>query len=287
MATATEPGLRRPAGGDLPPPGPALARLPGYERLKNAGQMGELFVLSLSGIRRPSLWWQTFIDESSLALRRCFIPITLCATFLVMGGAIVYFSNVLITLGTLDRLGLGLAYAWTREESLWITSMVVAGVAGSAIAADLGARKVREEVDALDSLGIDSKRALAVPRVLAMMFVTPLAGLWCLLVGVIGTWFLAPIYFPGRITGAAYMNTYWAGVDFSDIFNLMLKCLLVGALVGTVACFKGLNAKGGAEGVGRAVNEAVLITFVGLWVINELVNLAFLSLFPNASILRG
>jgi phospholipid/cholesterol/gamma-HCH transport system permease protein len=67
----------------------------------------------------------------------------------------------------------------------------------------------------------------------------------------------------------------------------VVKTALAGFLVGVVSCYKGITSSGGAEGVGRAVNEAVLISFFGVWMINILFNTMFLSLFPSVTILRG
>jgi phospholipid/cholesterol/gamma-HCH transport system permease protein len=69
--------------------------------------------------------------------------------------------------------------------------------------------------------------------------------------------------------------------------NFVIKTACAGFLVGVVSCYKGINSSGGAEGVGRAVNEAVLISFFGVWIINILFNTTFLSLFPSVSSLRG
>jgi phospholipid/cholesterol/gamma-HCH transport system permease protein len=71
------------------------------------------------------------------------------------------------------------------------------------------------------------------------------------------------------------------------LVTLMLKNAVIGFFVGVVCCYKGLTCRLGSEGVGRAVNQAVVITFFGVWLWNSAFNLAYLSLFPDASVFRG
>ena len=89
------------------------------------------------------------------------------------------------------------------------------------------------------------------------------------------------------MTHAAFLETFKAFVSPLDMANFVIKTAVAGFLVGVVSCYKGLRASGGAEGVGRAVNEAVLISFFGVWMINILFNTMFLSLFPQVSVLKG
>jgi phospholipid/cholesterol/gamma-HCH transport system permease protein len=166
--------------------------------------------------------------------------------------------------------------------------MILAGVAGSAMTADLGARKIRDELDALKVLGVEEMRGLIVPRVVALTLVGPILGIITLITAWTATFVAVPIAFHDAIvTPAAFIESFKAFVSPLDMINFVVKTALAGFLVGVVSCYKGITSSGGAEGVGRAVNEAVLISFFGVWMINILFNTMFLSLFPSVTILRG
>jgi phospholipid/cholesterol/gamma-HCH transport system permease protein len=164
--------------------------------------------------------------------------------------------------------------------------MIFAGVVGSSITADLGARKIREELDAMSVLGVDMVRTLVVPRIVALTLMAPVLGALALTLAVGGIFVLSPILLPNA-THPAYVDSLRSIINAADIFSFALRCMITGLFVGVVCCAKGLGTSGGAEGVGRAVNQAVLITFMGIWVLNSLWNAVFLPTFPDVSILRG
>ena len=95
-------------------------------------------------------------------------------------------ANFLSLFGALDRLGGFFILASVREFAPFVTAVVVAGVAGTAITADLGARKIREELDALQVLGVDPIKNLVVPRFLALMLITGLMDIYALIFGIAG-----------------------------------------------------------------------------------------------------
>jgi phospholipid/cholesterol/gamma-HCH transport system permease protein len=163
--------------------------------------------------------------------------------------------------------------------------MIFAGVAGSAITADLGARKIREELDALAVLGVDRIRSLVVPRVFAMTIAAPVLGMLALTISQAVNYAVAPghIGFPRSV----FRDSVVSNILPLDLYASILKYAIIGFFVGVVSCHKGLASKGGAEGVGRAVNQTVVIAFFGIWLINSLFNLAYLTMFPETAILRG
>ena len=95
-------------------------------------------------------------------------------------------ANFLSLFGALDRLGGFFVLASIREFAPNVTAVVVAGVAGTAITADLGARKIREELDALQVLGVDPIKNLVVPRFLALMLITGLLDIFAIVFGIAG-----------------------------------------------------------------------------------------------------
>jgi phospholipid/cholesterol/gamma-HCH transport system permease protein len=284
LSSAADPRV----GAAREPLGERVARMPGYPRIKAAGGMGDLLVQVVRRVvTRPFSWRDDSIAVAASAIRRSIIPLAVSASAFSFGLAVIFFAGIVNRLGTLDRTGGAFQVGFSREVAVWVGAMIIAGVVGSAITADLGARKIRDELDALAVLGIDQVRSLVVPRVVGLVIAAPILGLITLLICQTAAYFAMLAVFPTGLTGSAYLESYWAFVYPADLFNLMAKYVVFGVFIGVVACYKGLNAAGGTEGVGRAVNECVLITFFGIWLIHTLLNLAFLSVFPDVLVLRG
>src|ERR1039457_287928 len=163
-------------------------------------------------------------------------------------------------------------------EMMVYIAIVLAGVAGTAITADLGARKIREELDALQVLGVDPIKNLVVPRFLALMLVTGLFDIYALLFGIFGG-ILA------TVVNNAPLGPFWAtffnNASTTDLWGSVLKTTLFGAIIAIVCCYKGMTASGGAEGVGRAVNQAVVIAFLGVFAFNYAFTQTLLATHPE------
>jgi len=165
--------------------------------------------------------------------------------------------------------------------------MIFAGIVGASITADLGSRRIREELDALAVLGVDAKRELVVPRVVATTLAMP-ALVFISILGVnLLNWAVAPVLL-GTFTRSldVYMVSH-SILPIDLLFPMLIKNTIIGFGIGIVACHKGLTCKLGAEGVGRAVHQTVLISFFSIWMFNSFFNLAYLSVFPNAITIRG
>jgi phospholipid/cholesterol/gamma-HCH transport system permease protein len=162
--------------------------------------------------------------------------------------------------------------------------MCVAGIAGTAICADLGARKIREELDALAVLGTDIVKSLLVPRFLALGLMTVVFNYWNTLISIIGQLFADMMVWHVSATG--FIATFSSNFTIPEMVFNALKVLSFGFIVAIVCCYKGLNAKGGAAGVGRAVNQAVVISFCLVYVYNYVLNAILLAAFPNTAALR-
>src|SRR4029077_13958524 len=134
-----------------------------------------------------------------------------------------------------------------------VCAIVISGVVGTAICADLGARRIREELDALMVLGIDPIKSLVVPRFLAVMALTGFLDVFALIFGTAGG-MLATITHGAPL--GPFFSTYFENATTTEFAASLAKTAVFGAIVAIVCCYKGLNAKGGPAGVGRAVNQA-------------------------------
>jgi phospholipid/cholesterol/gamma-HCH transport system permease protein len=173
-------------------------------------------------------------------------------------------------LGAQSFSGAASVLAVLREASPIVTALLIAGAGGTAICADLGARKIREEIDAMQVLGIDPIHRLVVPRVLASMVVA---------VGVAGGYFFNVVLQNG--TPGAYLASFTTLAQLSDLWAAEIKALVFGAIAAIVASYKGLTAKGGPKGVGDAVNQSVVITFMLLFVTNFVMTAVYFQVVPQ------
>jgi phospholipid/cholesterol/gamma-HCH transport system permease protein len=234
-------------------------------------------------VTRPTTWWREFVLQSSLVINRCALPLAVSGAFMSIAVNLTITVGALRSLGADDRSGSVAALLSLREFGAWVTGMIIAGVAGTAICSDLGARRVREELDALAVLGVDAVRSLVLPRVLAVAVVAPLLYLW----GVFWVSGTAVVLGPAvaHLDAHAFIDTYQTLLTI-DIYAGLVKLAIIGLLTGLVSCLYGLSASGGPEGVGRNVNRAVVICFAVTWGVSLLFNAFYLAAFPQAQDLR-
>jgi phospholipid/cholesterol/gamma-HCH transport system permease protein len=262
----------------------ARALGPGRAVLEEFGDVVLLTGRTLtSAIRPPYPYGGELVSQFLFALRLCWFPLLITTVAISYGAAGLQAANFLTLFGALDRLGGFFILAAIREIGPLITSIVVAGVAGTAITADLGARKVREELDALQVLGVDPIKNLVVPRFLALMVVTGLFDIYALLFGIFGG--IAAELVNGQPLGP-FWGTLFANASTTDLWGSVLKSTCFGAIIAIVCCYKGMTASGGAEGVGRAVNEAVVVSFLGFGAFNYVFTQTLLATHPQILVIR-
>ena len=266
--------------------GERVAGVAGYGGVRTLGGVTLLLVDVLRlAVRPPYYWVGEAVTQASLAIRRTLVPLFAAVLAYNVGYSIVYFGGLLGALGAADRQGSGIFLGQIREIDVWVTSMVFCGIVSSAVCADLGARKIREELDALAVLGVDKRRALAVPRVVAVTLLAPVIGFIGLLLAMGVNYVIAPPYL--GVARGPYFDSIRQSVFALDVYAFIIKYLLIGLMTGVVSCYKGFNVGRGAEGVGKAVNETVVIVIVGMWTLDMFYNLIYQSLFPSLAVLRG
>ena len=250
-----------------------------------AGEMGVLLGTVLwSAIRHPLGYWSDVRDQMFSMLKLCWIPMAISTVAFGFGAPGLQGGNIYLLFGIPERLGSFFIMASVREFAPWINAMVVAGVVGAAMTADLGARKIREEIDAMQVLGIDPIRDLIVPRVIAVTVMTGLMDLVALTFGVIGG-FIAAVPILGASPGA-FISSFFANATVTDLWGSVLKTTIFGLVIAIVCCYKGLTVKGGPIGVGRAVNQAVVISFAAIFIINTLFTTILLGLNPDMQVYK-
>jgi phospholipid/cholesterol/gamma-HCH transport system permease protein len=154
------------------------------------------------------------------------------------------------------------ALSMAREMGPVMTALMVNARAGSAIAAELGTMRVTEQIDALQIMAINPIHYLVVPRIWSGILVVPLLTAVNILVGIVGGYFVGVILL--GINPGVYMNKMINMLEPADLVQGMVKALVFGLILTLVGCYKGYNTYGGAEGVGRATTEAVVISSVSI-----------------------
>lgn len=253
--------------------------------MEQTGEMLALFgTVAKEAVVRPRGYWGDVRDQCYSILKLCWIPMVVSCTAFGLGAPGLQALNLFNLFGVPERLGSFFILASVREFAPWINAMVVAGVVGTAITADLGARRIREEIDALEVLGVDPVRTLVVPRVIALFIMTGLLDLVALSFGILGG-FIAAVPIGGATTGG-FVTNFFANATTLDLAASVIKTALFGLIIGVVCCYKGLNAGGGSAGVGRAVNQAVVIAFAGIWTFNYVFTTIFLGLNPGLQVFK-
>jgi phospholipid/cholesterol/gamma-HCH transport system permease protein len=252
------------------------------EMIVIAGATVALLLKALIALCTPPFTWRDeFMREYVSVLRRCLPTVVLVQfTFGISVGVIVL--NFSDTVGSLDRSGIAIPNVMFRDFGPFMTAAVLAGVVGTAITADLGARKIRDELDAIQVLGIDPVRHLVAPRVLTLLVATvPLLVVTVVVAG-LGTYVPQITYF--HDTGSTFVHELPAYLSALDVYGSLIRLPFFALIIGSICCYKGMHVGGGAEGVGRAVNQAVVSCLLMIFFVNAVFTQIFLALFPNATV---
>lgn len=248
--------------------------------LRPVGTAGKLFAFALDvlrGLFRRPFQLREFLQQAWFIASVTIVPTALVA---IPFGAVIALQvgGLIKQFGAQSFTGSASVLAVIQQAGPIATALLIAGAGGSAIAADLGARKIREELDAMMVLGIDPIQRLVVPRVLACMLVAFFLNGLVSVVGVSGGYVFNVILQDG--TPGAYIASFTALAQLPDLYIGLIKSLIFGLIAAIVASYKGMNAGGGPKGVGDAVNESVVITFLLLFVVNFVLSTIYLQLVP-------
>jgi phospholipid/cholesterol/gamma-HCH transport system permease protein len=154
--------------------------------------------------------------------------------------------------------------AIVRALAALVTALICAGKVGSSIGAELGSMKVTEQIDAMEVSAINPFKYLVVTRVLATSLTIPILALYCSFVGLLGSYVNVNGSESSSLT-MVYKNAF-SDISFLDIFASVVKSIFYGFTIGMVGCYKGYHATQGTRGVGKAANEAVVLSMFLIFV---------------------
>jgi phospholipid/cholesterol/gamma-HCH transport system permease protein len=204
--------------------------------------------------------WREFLANGWFLMRVSLLP----TIFVAIPETVLLIFTLNVLLAEVSGAGAGIG-AVTQLGPI-VTVLVVAGAGATAICADLGARTIREEIDALEVLGIDPIHRLVAPRVVASIAVAVLLNGLVIAVG-LGGGYIFSVYLQ-NVSSGAYLSTLTVLTGLPEVIIAMVKAALFGLIAGLVGCYRGLTVRGGSKGLGTAVNETVVLCFIALFAVN-------------------
>ncbi len=166
----------------------------------------------------------------------------------------------LVEFGATSWLPSLMTIAIVRALGSLITGLICAGKVGSNIGAELGSMKVTEQIEAMEASAINPFKYLVVTRVIAATITVPLLSLYCGFVALLGSY--SSVYSNEATSITGFFLNGFSTITYVDIFSSLTKSTLFGFTIGMIGCYKGFNAEKGTEGVGRAANQAVVVSMI-------------------------
>lgn len=243
----------------------ALDRL-GRTVLDHVEEMGKILLLFISVLGwtfRPPLKLHNIFKQMEFVGVKSIFVVVLTGTFTGMVLALQGYHGFRM-FSAESLVGSTVALSMTRELGPVLTSLMVTARAGSAMAAELGTMRVTEQIDALYVMAANPVKHLIVPRVAAGVLMVPLLTVVSDFVGIMGGYFVGVEVL--GINSGVFIKNITRLVDLDDIFNGLVKAACFGLILSLIGCYKGFNTHGGAEGVGRATTEAVVLASISILV---------------------
>jgi phospholipid/cholesterol/gamma-HCH transport system permease protein len=168
------------------------------------------------------------------------------------------------------------AVSFLREIGILLTAIMVAGRSGSAFTAQIGSMKLREEIDAMRTLGLDPMEVLVLPRVIALLVMMPVLGFIAAMMGLMGGGLV--VWLELDMSPAMYIERLREAVDFSDAGVAFIKAPVFGLAIAMIGCFEGLKVEGSAESVGQRTTASVVEGIFTVIVLDALFSIMFVKL---------
>ncbi|HVX54831.1 ABC transporter permease [Nocardioides sp.] len=235
---------------------------------------------AVTDIVRGRFSWSEFLLQSWFMTKVSLLPTILVA---IPFGVItsVQIGAVASQIGAGSFSGAVNGIGVLRQGAPLVTSLMIAGAVGSAICSDLGARQVREEIDAMKVMGINPVQRLVSPRVVAALVVAVLLTVIVAMTAMT-TAFILNVG-NGSVSAGTYLSSFISFSDPMDLVMAELKALIFGFIATIVAAHKGLSASGGPKGVADAVNQAVVLSVILLAVVNVALTQIYSMLSPTGA----
>jgi phospholipid/cholesterol/gamma-HCH transport system permease protein len=227
--------------------------------LANIQDYSEMSARAIANLASGPRYFQDILDQMD-DIGVGSLPIVLMAGFFIGAVMVLQTGSQFTRFGQTALTGDVVAIALVRELGPTLTGILVAGRSASGIASELGSMLVTEQVDAMRAMGTDPSRKLITPRVLAGILMLPLLTALNDFIGLLGG--CVASVFSLRLNAVEFWTRAINALDFADLMQGMMKPVVYGFILATVGCYKGMTARGGTQGVGRATTQAVVVASV-------------------------
>lgn len=232
-------------------------------------------------IRYRRFQFGEFIHQAGFMAGTAFIP-TLLVTIPIGVTLAIQFALLAGQIGATSLAGAATGLAVVRQGAPLVAAILLAAAVGSAICADLGSRTMREEIDAMEVMGVSPVQRLVVPRFVAVVIVgIALTGLTSF-VGFLAGYTFNVFLQDG--TPGSFVATFSSFTTVGDLVLALVKSVVFGAIVAVVCCHKGLHTRGGPAGVANSVNAAVVESILLLMAVNVVLTQLYVLIFPRESL---
>src|SRR4051795_8097054 len=244
-------------------------------------ETGNMFAIAIEGLRRTwdvKQWWKEYIGQCWFIAKVTSIPVILISIPFGMVIAL-HVGSFNQQLGAQSATGAAMVLAIVREAAPVATALLIAGAGGSAMTADIGSRKIRDEIAAMEVMAVNPIGRLVTPRLLAASTVALFLVSLVSVAGLAGGYVFNVLV--QHVTAGAYFSGFTQLVQLPDLWSSLAKAWVFGFVAAMVSCYKGLYCKGGPKGVGDAVNQGVVITFILIFFVNFIMTTLYFALVPQ------
>jgi phospholipid/cholesterol/gamma-HCH transport system permease protein len=224
-------------------------------------------------VRRPHYLDDIFLQMDVIGFGS--LPIVILTGFFSGAVMALQMSKALAQYGAVGKTPDLVTMALVRELGPVLTSLMVAGRNSSGMASELGSMKVTEQIDAMRALGTDPSQKLVTPRLIATCIVLPLLTVIADFLGIFGGFVIA--YTLLRMSATQFWSSAWQAIDYSDIFQGLIKPFAFAFIVALVGCHYGMQTSGGTQGVGRSTTRAVVVASVWIFILDFFITRFFVS----------
>lgn len=199
------------------------------------------------------------------------LPITAMVSLFIGGVLSLQTGSTLADYGIQGTLGGIVGVSMVKELGPVMTAILLTGRVGSAMAAEIGAMSVYQEIDALKTMNISPVRFLVMPRLLSTVVVLPVLVIYADVIGWIGGGVVSAVNHRINIPFRLFMRNLTETVEFNDVTNGLIKAMVFGVIIATTCCYVGLGTRGGPREVGQSVTKAVVFSFVLILIFDYIV----------------
>jgi phospholipid/cholesterol/gamma-HCH transport system permease protein len=244
-------------------------------------ETGSMVALAAEGLRRTwdvRHWWREFVDQCAFLISVTTTPVMLIAVPL---GATISLQIGQLTrqLGGESLTGAAVIVGVVREAAPIAAALLIAGAGGSAMASDMGARNIRDELAAMEVMAVNPVHRLVTPRLWAASVIGVLLVSLVIVAGVGGGFFFNVVL--QGVSPGAYFQGATSLLSLPDLLTSLFKAAVFGLIAATVACHRGMNCAKSPAGVGLAVKQGVVLTFLCVFAVNYLITSLYVILFPQ------